>query len=256
MNTSNKPSIKFTVLGCDAGFPDAGGACSGFLLEHGGRHLLVDCGAGVLARLLSVTDMEGLDGVVLTHLHFDHMSDAFTMAYRIKALREAGMLSRQIPLLLPDEPSNLAALFDSGEFVIHHFNPNEPQVFGGWHIECLSVHHAVSTYAVRITNINVPDAVFAYTSDTDIVPELPAFCKNADLLLASAPYLLRDWKPGGVHMNSRAAGELALAANAKRLIITHRNHFPNISAKEIEEAKSVFINTDGAAAGETFVVKC
>ena len=43
--------MKMTVVGFWGGFPEAGEATSGYLFEHDGFRLLVDCGSGVLAQL-------------------------------------------------------------------------------------------------------------------------------------------------------------------------------------------------------------
>ena len=41
-------NVKLTVVGCSPAWPNPGGAHSGYLLEHDGGRLLVDCGPGVL----------------------------------------------------------------------------------------------------------------------------------------------------------------------------------------------------------------
>ena len=46
-------SIRLTILGKSPSWQDRDGACSGYLLELGGRALLIDCGNGVFAKLRS-----------------------------------------------------------------------------------------------------------------------------------------------------------------------------------------------------------
>ena len=43
--------MRITVLGKSPAWQDAGGACSGYLVEGGGTRLLLDCGPGVFAKL-------------------------------------------------------------------------------------------------------------------------------------------------------------------------------------------------------------
>ena len=43
--------MKLTVVGCSPAWPNPGSAHSGYLLDHEGHRLLLDCGPGVLARL-------------------------------------------------------------------------------------------------------------------------------------------------------------------------------------------------------------
>ena len=72
-----------TVLGRHGPYPRAGGACSGYLIEDGATRVLVDCGSGVLSRLLGILRAEELDAIVLSHLHFDHCCDLFVMLYAL-----------------------------------------------------------------------------------------------------------------------------------------------------------------------------
>ena len=64
--------MELTVLGCGGPYPGENAPCSGYLLESGGRYLLMDCGSGVAAALLKTISLDQLDGIVLTHLHWDH----------------------------------------------------------------------------------------------------------------------------------------------------------------------------------------
>src|SRR5439155_1252196 len=45
------PDVRVTVLGKSPSWQDAGGACSGYLVEDGETALLLDCGNGVFAKL-------------------------------------------------------------------------------------------------------------------------------------------------------------------------------------------------------------
>ena len=69
---------RLVVLGGCGAWPEPGRACSGFLLEHEGFRVALDLGYGTLPRLLaelgSVT-AAGLDAVVVTHDHPDHVVD-------------------------------------------------------------------------------------------------------------------------------------------------------------------------------------
>ncbi len=63
--------MKMTVVGFWGGFPEAGEATSGYLFEHDGFRLLVDCGSGVLAQLQKYITPSDIDAVVLSHYHHD-----------------------------------------------------------------------------------------------------------------------------------------------------------------------------------------
>ena len=67
--------MRLTVLGGSGGFPAAGGACSGYLIEHDGFRLLVDPGYAIVPRLLEIVPAEAIDAVVVSHGHPDHVAD-------------------------------------------------------------------------------------------------------------------------------------------------------------------------------------
>ena len=67
--------MRLTVLGGCGGWPAAGLACSGYLVEHDGFRLLIDPGYATLPRLLTVADATEVDAVLVSHGHPDHCAD-------------------------------------------------------------------------------------------------------------------------------------------------------------------------------------
>ncbi len=53
--------MRITVLGKSPAWQDAGGACSGYLVEEAGRRLLLDCGNGVFGKLRGVCDFTSVE---------------------------------------------------------------------------------------------------------------------------------------------------------------------------------------------------
>lgn len=65
-----------TLLGTGSPLPDPNRAGPSTLVSAGGEHYLVDAGRGVLMRLAAAGVPAGqLAGVLLTHLHSDHLTD-------------------------------------------------------------------------------------------------------------------------------------------------------------------------------------
>ena len=64
--------MRMTVYGNNATCPEADGACSCFLIEAEGRRILLDMGNGSLAKLQKDVDLDALDLIAISHLHFDH----------------------------------------------------------------------------------------------------------------------------------------------------------------------------------------
>jgi ribonuclease Z len=69
-------TIDITLLGTGSPIPDTNRAGAATLVRAGGATLLVDCGRGVLMRLVAAGVLPVmLDAVLLTHLHSDHITD-------------------------------------------------------------------------------------------------------------------------------------------------------------------------------------
>jgi len=67
--------VRLTVLGSCGAWPDAGQACSGYLVEHDGFRLLVDLGYATVPRLLERVGAGQVDAVFISHGHPDHCAD-------------------------------------------------------------------------------------------------------------------------------------------------------------------------------------
>lgn len=72
--------MKVKILGYWGGYPSAGGATAGYLVTTDEGHILLDCGSGVMSKLPAEVKVEDLSGVILSHLHHDHMADLGVLA--------------------------------------------------------------------------------------------------------------------------------------------------------------------------------
>ena len=75
--------MRITVLGKSPAWQDAGGACSGYLLEEGAACALLDCGNGVFGKLRTVREYDQVDAIVITHMHADHFIDLIPYAFAL-----------------------------------------------------------------------------------------------------------------------------------------------------------------------------
>ncbi len=75
--------MRVTVLGKSPSWQDAGGACSGYLVQHDDTTVLLDCGNGVFGKLRRFVDYVDVDAVVLSHLHADHFLDLVPYSYAL-----------------------------------------------------------------------------------------------------------------------------------------------------------------------------
>lgn len=228
--------MKLTILGNNGPYPAAGGACSGYLLETAAAKVLIDCGTGVLARL--PVGCDALDAVVLSHLHFDHMSDVLPMIYALQFHPRTAPL----PLFAPDTPAAVRAVLDVPCYALRRM---ESCKIGDLSLSFLPVRHPVETFALRA---EADGKVFVYTGDTNECEGLTDFAANADLLLADSGLSEADWHENAPHLSALRCGRLAESAHARRLLLTHWN--PKYSRAALtEEARAAFASADFAEPG-------
>ena len=68
--------MEITFLGTGVAIPERGRVQSGLLVRLEEKPLLIDCGSGVLSRLLEAeVSHTAVDTVLLSHLHLDHVAD-------------------------------------------------------------------------------------------------------------------------------------------------------------------------------------
>jgi ribonuclease BN (tRNA processing enzyme) len=222
-------SSRLVVLGSCGAWPEAGRACSGFLIEHDGARVVLDLGYGTLPRLLMVgsATAAGITAVIVTHQHADHMVDL----HRLFRARWFGHHDEPaIPLYSPEPVLTRIAEMEDGDVaaVRHVFRwhplPAGPYVIGPFRLVSRALPHYVLNAGVRLS---APGLTVAYTGDTGPDPSLAELGRNADLYIVEASD--RHQQPGTppappgspMHLTSRDAGEAATAAGARRLLLTH-----------------------------------
>ncbi|ATO14819.1 MBL fold metallo-hydrolase [Micromonospora sp. WMMA2032] len=213
--------MRLTVLGGCGVWPEAGQACSGFLVEEAGFRLLLDLGYATLPRLLAHVTADQVDAVFISHGHPDHCAD-LNPFLRARALRDdppppvpvyalPGALDAVLAL---DRPGMLDAAY-----VPHEFTAGDALDIGPFRAETRLLPHWVPNAGIRL---DAGGRVLAYTGDTGPSPDVVALARDADLLVAEATYLREVPEDSRDHQSSaRQAGRQAEAAGARRLLLTH-----------------------------------
>lgn len=237
--------MKLTILGNNGPYPAKGGACSGYLLtsDSGNTRILIDCGTGVLARLLETVSLSEIDAVVLSHLHFDHMSDMLPMQYAL----QFNPREKSLPVLAPAEPTAVRTLLECPRYDLW---PMEDTTIGEMRISFSPARHPVETYAVCVS---CDGAKFVFTGDSNQDLLMEFFCEGADLLLADAGLSKEDHTFTAPHYSAELCGQLARNAHVRKLVLTHFN--PKYNREDLlKEALSVFPNTVLAESGESYYI--
>ena len=219
--------VKLTVVGCSPAWPNPGGAQSGYLLEGSGR-LLLDCGAGVLARLREYEPWPRLDAIAITHFHLDHFGDLVPWVWG--SLYGPG---REVPkpeLWLP--PGGMSELEEMGvhlgrrdmfsdAFRCREYADGVTFETSGFAVTPMRMlHYELLTFGFRIAKNG---SVLAYSGDSGPCPALSELGRDADLFVCEATLL--EAKPeGGTrgHLTVNEAVEAFRSSGARRLLLTHR----------------------------------
>jgi ribonuclease BN (tRNA processing enzyme) len=245
--------VNLIVLGRYAPFPAAGGACSGYLLEHEGRRVLIDCGSGVLSKLQSIVPLRDIDVVVLSHLHGDHTSDLMVLRYAADADLRHGCRPSGIHVYSPTEPSEEYSRLSYKEAIIPHgVGDRDDLVLGGMRFGFTAVDHPFPCLAMTV---RADGGTFAFSGDTALCPQLLDVARGADLFLCEAS-LPHEEAPGGYrgHLSARQAGEVAREAGAARLLLTHLWPFHDLSRLVAEASEAFGGETALAEEGATYHV--
>ncbi|MEV6491665.1 MBL fold metallo-hydrolase [Actinoplanes sp. NPDC051633] len=213
--------MRFTVLGACGAWPEAGQACSGFLLEHDGFRLVLELGYATVPRLLQHVEPGDVDAVVISHGHPDHCADLNPLL-RARALRDDP--SAPLPVYAPpgaldavlalDRPGMLSDALD-----LREFTPGDDFEIGPFRARTRLLPHRPVNAGVRLT---AGGSSLAYTGDSGPGPETVALARDADVFLAEASYVDSVPADSVEHLSSaRQAGRQAAEAGAGRLVLTH-----------------------------------
>lgn len=205
--------MRLTVLGCYGPFPAKGKACSGYLIESHGQSLLLDCGSGVVSNLRRFTEPEELCGIVLSHLHFDHVGDMGVMRYALE------VNNARLPVLAPRSPEAVHEIFlECGSFFVSDAISDKDFRFGPFTVRMYPAVHPVETYSVRISD---GETSLFYTGDTGIHNALIDYADNADTILADTCFWNSRESKSNAHMTVPEAVSVTQACGVQRLICSH-----------------------------------
>jgi ribonuclease BN (tRNA processing enzyme) len=214
--------MRLTVLGACGAWPEAGRACSGYLVEHDGFRLLVDVGYATVPRLFEVIGAGEVDAVFVSHGHPDHCADLNPLL-RARTLFD-GPPSPPLPVYSPpgaldavlalDRPGMLADAYRLRAFTI-----GDQLDIGPFRAQTALLPHWLPNAGVRLT---AGGQTLVYTGDAGAAPEVVALARDADLLLAEATFV--DEVPEdsrGYLCSATEAGQQASQAGVGRLVLTH-----------------------------------
>lgn len=242
--------MRLTIVGSGDAFGSGGRFNTCFLLETAKGTLLVDCGASALPALKALQrDPNGIDGIVLSHLHGDHFGGVPFLLIDGQFLAR-----REKPLLIAGPPGTRARL----DALLETFFPKSTgsKWRFPWQVEEIAVGmpsdvlgHTIITAEVihqsgaPSTALRLSDGekVFAYSGDTEWTDALLAIARDADLFMCECYGF--EGKISG-HMSWEILKTRLADLGAKQTMATHMN--PTVLARLDEiRAERVLVANDG-----------
>ena len=225
--------MRLTTLGGSAAGIGTRQGCSSYLVRSDTTAIVLDMGPGTLAELRAQIDYRLLDGIVISHLHVDHILDLielrFTLAYNPIPPE------RPIPLFLPPDGIStlrrIAQAFESpesglewftGVFDVHEYDPNGLVEIGDLTCSFAETVHFVPCWSIRVVAPGEAGDLF-YTADTGPSADLVPAARGAAVVIAeAADKSVPDmpWEERG-HLTPAEAATLARDAGARTLVLTH-----------------------------------
>ena len=240
--------LRLLLLGTGSPRPTLERANSGYLVIKGEQPILVDCGAGVMRRLLeSGQDPARITLLFLTHLHSDHTLDyaEFVLGSWAMGRSELAVYGppgterfHQLLLLEPyaDDIAYRVAIGRSPAGVLDvavHECPLAPGVVyddGRLRVQATPVVHSAPTLALRFDSGGTSVVI---SGDTAYCPDLVKLARGADVLVhdaCPAPALALQPNPVWGHLAERLrhhhatpaeAARVAREAGVRTLVLTH-----------------------------------
>ena len=237
--------MQVTVLGKYGPFSVNDGGTSSYLVECGENAVLLDAGSGMTSKMLSKIDINNLKFVVLSHMHFDHISDIFVLSYAVSFLKN----DKKLKVYMFDDGSASANLIKNiKEFDIININTNTIYNDSGFTFSFYKMAHPVISHGVKLSCNN---KTLAYTGDTTINGDLPSLIDGADLLIADGCFLSKDHNENKPHMSALEVANLSKAYNVLT-IVSHIAY--NYTDEEVELELSDYPLTTVAKEGTTYFV--
>jgi ribonuclease BN (tRNA processing enzyme) len=223
--------MRLTFLGTGSAMPTGERMQTGLLVEDGDSRLLVDCGSGVL-HTLARTDVgyEGVDTVLLTHHHLDHVSDLLPL---LKARWLAG--EESLTVVGPTGTKGLVTdLLDVHDYLQGRVDLTLRDVevgafdVAGFGVDAIETRHSMPGLAYRF------DDELVFSADTEAFAGMAEFADGCPVLVHDCSF------PDGVdvsnHPTPTQLGDSLADVDVDELYLTHLYPHTNGKHREMQDA--------------------
>lgn len=226
----------------------------GFLVEAGGKKILVDCAAGTNYQLARARiDPNAIDAILITHLHPDHVAGLVPLLgemylagrkkhleiYGPKNLEKLVSTSEKIytkcaGALYKGKKKFAGLTLGRGHFAFSITEEPERMKFGKILVEAHPMAHTRHSLGYRLS---LGRKSVAFTGDTEYCPELLELADGVDVLFCECSKM----KYVRGHMYPEAIANAAIVARPKKVALIHvyPDCDPKVAARKVETLSGV-----------------
>ena len=205
--------------------------------------ILLDCGAGATGRLHDAALFDRVEGILITHLHTDHIAGLFDF------LLHTVIQGRKRPLTIVSPPglspilraandARAMARDPSELYELRLVEGSEPEAtIGPWRVQAIPLDHTVYNVGYLLTS---DDAKLFYTGDTRQPSASDGL--RADFVIHESTYADRNADQAHEYGHSTAsqAARAAVEMHARRLFLTHIGDLEGTEAEVLHEVRAAF----------------
>lgn len=224
--------MKIIVLGNQGGVPSKTDNCIGYLIIEKDTKILLECGSGCIRELQKYINLEELDAVIISHTHYDHISDLFSLKYAYEVMSNFSDKFRKLNIYIPFD-EKIIPLIESKMFNITYLKEGVCPIKNIW-VTFKKLYHNIDTYGMLFKS---GETSLGYTADTGYNTNLISFFKDCTSLLGESSLLESQKDNTPYHMTTKEVMELANQTKVDKLIITHfwYNTKPSVYLKECKK---------------------
>ncbi|MFC7133738.1 MULTISPECIES: MBL fold metallo-hydrolase [Salinibaculum] len=241
--------MRLTFLGTGSAMPTGERFQTGLLLESKTSTLMVDCGSGALHGLARTpTGYEGVDTLLLTHHHIDHVSDVLPL---MKARWLAGEETLTIagPAGTRDLVEGLLDVHDYMheriDLTVRELDPtpaSDPHDVAGFDVAAMETRHSMYCLAYRF-EAPAEAGPITFSGDSEAFEELVEFADGSAVFVHDCSF--PDEVDVSNHPTPASLGKTLAGADADlgRIYLTHL--YPHTDGKHEEMLQSLGSHYDG-----------
>lgn len=237
--------IRIELAGCSGGIGGSGRQTTSYLLND---TVLIDAGTGL--GTLSLEAMAGIDHVVLTHAHLDHIACLPLLVDSVAAMRKAPLQVWALPEVIDILRAHIFNNQIWPDFTVipdavHPFMqfkafPDDGVTLAGLHFTALPALHGIPACGYRVAQGNTTLAFSGDTSDCDGFWEavLADSALTAVIVECSYPSTMAAMADLSMHMHAGALIDRlrGLPSSVASVVIHRKPGFEEIIAAELSAA--------------------